>query len=254
MSALPSPPPGLDIHASRQPSLYAATIITWVLSVIALDDWLVVAATILVTIFQCNPVSGFWNRNEPADCANLISHFPATSDYIPENSFGGIIIISIVRLVALVQTDLTSPDLDWNLAFVGVWSATEGNMAIVCACLPSLRPILSLITTGSPNQDHYLKNHSDKRYPSSFFAKKSQKLANCGSKGETTDESDSQRKFIPLSEQSARSEASAAKAEPRPFRPDNSFGGDIEMQGMKGAYKGIHVRNDTSVDYSAKRV
>ena len=79
-------------------------------------------------------------------------------------------------------------------------------------------------------------------------------MASCGSQGETTDESDSQRKFIPLSGQSARSEASAAKAEPRPFRPDNGFGGDIEMQGMKGAYKGIHVRNDTSVDYSAKRV
>lgn len=24
---------------------------------------------ILVTVFQCNPVSGFWNRNVPADCA-----------------------------------------------------------------------------------------------------------------------------------------------------------------------------------------
>ena len=60
MSALPPPPPGLDIHASRQPSLYAAAIITYILAVVAvglrfwsrkltqsryqLDDWLVAAA------------------------------------------------------------------------------------------------------------------------------------------------------------------------------------------------------------------
>ena len=68
MPALPPPPPGLDIHASRQPSLYAATIITWILAVVAvglrfwcrkmtksgykLDDWLVVVAT--VNIYQSN--------------------------------------------------------------------------------------------------------------------------------------------------------------------------------------------------------
>ncbi|KAL8737027.1 MAG: hypothetical protein Q9181_002091 [Wetmoreana brouardii] len=61
MSELPPPPPGVDIHASRQPSLYAASIITWILAVLAvalrfwcrrltksgykLDDWLIVAAT-----------------------------------------------------------------------------------------------------------------------------------------------------------------------------------------------------------------
>ena len=41
-------------------------------------------------------------------------------------------IISIVRLVALVQIDLTSPDLYWNFTFVGIWTAIEYNMAIVC--------------------------------------------------------------------------------------------------------------------------
>ena len=34
--------------------------------------------------------------------------------------------------MALVQVDLTSPDLDWNFVFVAIWSAIEYNMAIVC--------------------------------------------------------------------------------------------------------------------------
>ena len=60
MSAPPPPPPGLDIYATRQPSIYAATIITCILALVAvglriwcrkltksgygLDDWLVVVA------------------------------------------------------------------------------------------------------------------------------------------------------------------------------------------------------------------
>lgn len=66
MTQLPPPPPGLDIHASRQASIYAASITTEALALVAvvlrfwcrkmtktayrLDDWLVVAAA--VSIYQ----------------------------------------------------------------------------------------------------------------------------------------------------------------------------------------------------------
>ena len=40
-------------------------------------------------------------------------------------------IISIIRLVTLVNVDLVSPDLDWNFAQVGIWTITESNIAIV---------------------------------------------------------------------------------------------------------------------------
>ena len=39
--------------------------------------------------------------------------------------------MSIVRLVTLIRTDLASPDLNWNLAPVGIWTITESNLAIV---------------------------------------------------------------------------------------------------------------------------
>lgn len=66
MAGLPPPPPGLNIHATRQPSIYAASITTEVLALVAvvlrfwcrkitksaykLDDWLIVAAA--VSIFR----------------------------------------------------------------------------------------------------------------------------------------------------------------------------------------------------------
>ncbi|KAL8747123.1 MAG: hypothetical protein Q9190_000946 [Brigantiaea leucoxantha] len=72
-----------------------------------------------------------------------------------ETDSESVTLISIVRLSTLVNVDLHSLDLDWNFTYVGVWTITESNMAIVSACLPSLKPILSLLVTGSPNPSSY---------------------------------------------------------------------------------------------------
>lgn len=40
--------------------------------------------------------------------------------------------MSIVRLVALLNVDLHSSDLDWIFAPVGIWTEVESNIAIVC--------------------------------------------------------------------------------------------------------------------------
>ena len=106
--------------------------------------------------------------------------------------------------------------------------------------------------TGSPNQDHYIKNQSDKRYTAGLFAKKSQNKASYGSQGVTANVNESQRGFVPLSEQSSQSKAFAVKVEQRPFSPDTDFGQDFEMQGIRGGHKCIHVRNDMSVEYSGQ--
>lgn len=381
MSLPPPPPPGLDIHASRQPSVYAATIITCSLAIVAVglriwcrkltkagydwDDWLVAAAgvlalgqtvseiiwvqrgfglhlwvlgpgyvteffkflfageimyfvilclvkysilafyrrifarnvripvyilvglvtawgsaMILVTILQCDPVSGFWNRDEHTHCAvsdyaffignavpNIITDVAILSLPLPfifrlhrtqaqkialAGIFllgGFIIIISIVRLVAVVQVDLTSPDLNWNFVFVAIWTAIEFDMAIVCACLPSLRPILSLVTGCSPSQNHYLENKSDNKFVSLFFAKRSRGSSSYRSHRKPTEESESQRGFVPLSEGRTLSKAFTGKTD-SPVREHGS-GEDIEMQGGVNTSKSIHVRSDMNMDYSA---
>ena len=55
-----------------------------------------------------------------------------TQNQLTLANLGSVIIVSIVRLVALVDVDLHSPDLDWNFAPIGVWTETESNIAIVC--------------------------------------------------------------------------------------------------------------------------
>ena len=170
--------------------------------------------------------------------------------------------------MALVQVDLTSPDLDWNFVFVAIWSAIEYDMAIVCgktsnrffssfhyftnfhtACLPSLRPILSLVTGSSPSQNHYLKNKSHNRFGSLFFAKRSRGSTSYRSHRKPTEESESQRGFVPLSEGRTLSKAFTGKTD-SPVRKYGS-GEDIEMQGEENTSKSIDVRSDTNVDYSA---
>ncbi|KAI4224930.1 MAG: hypothetical protein L6R36_004289 [Xanthoria steineri] len=137
-------------------------------------------AVIFMTIFQCKPVSGFWNRTKPAICnvdsqkffignaipniltdvALMVLPLPYIWQLNRSKSqkialagvflLGGfVIIVSIVRCVILVGIDLKSVDLNYNFAPLGVWTETEANIAILCACLPSCRPILSFILTGS---------------------------------------------------------------------------------------------------------
>ena len=64
-----------------------------------------------------------------------------------------------------------------------------------------------------------------------------------------TEESESQRGFVPLSERGTQSEAFAGKTD-SPARGLDSRE-DIEMIGAEYAARSIHVRSDMNVDYSA---
>jgi len=50
-------------------------------------------------------------------------------------------IISVVRLVKSIQS-YTSDDLAYKILNVLLWSSTELHTAVVCACMPTLRPFL----------------------------------------------------------------------------------------------------------------
>jgi len=39
-------------------------------------------------------------------------------------------------------------DSSGNYVNAGIWSALEPNMAVVCACIPSLRPLITIVTRG----------------------------------------------------------------------------------------------------------
>ncbi|KAL7961750.1 hypothetical protein V8C34DRAFT_272282 [Trichoderma compactum] len=156
----------------------------YILAVIVL---LWATAVILLTIFQCQPTSAWWNRFNPThpvrpdqykcnvdsvkffygnaiptivtDVLMLALPLPyITKLQLPKGqkwALAGIFlvglfvtIISIVRLHFLLQGNLTSPDITWNFVDIALWSVLEGNVAIICACLTFLRPVLSRFTFG----------------------------------------------------------------------------------------------------------
>jgi len=57
--------------------------------------------------------------------------------------------VSITRLVYLVTLDINDPDVTWVFRMPQIWTCVELNVAVICGCLPQLRPLLQLITTGS---------------------------------------------------------------------------------------------------------
>ncbi|KAL8677165.1 MAG: hypothetical protein Q9224_000751 [Gallowayella concinna] len=63
------------------------------------------------------------------------------------NSADSVCIISIIRLVVLGR--LENEDLTWNFVNSAIWSAAEPCMGVISACLPSLRPLVALITRGT---------------------------------------------------------------------------------------------------------
>lgn len=53
-------------------------------------------------------------------------------------------IISILRLYYLYQASV-STDLTYDNVAPATWSAVEFNVAIMCACVPAMRPIISVM-------------------------------------------------------------------------------------------------------------
>ena len=53
----------------------------------------------------------------------------------------------MIRLVVLGR--LTNADLTWNYTDSGIWSAAEPAMGVISACLPSLRPLISVVCRGT---------------------------------------------------------------------------------------------------------
>ena len=121
-------------------------------------------------------------------------------------------------------------------------------LTISAGCLPSLRPILSLAITGSPNPSAYATGN---RYASGKSLKRSQNIST-GSRTQPDQisESDSQHQFVPLDDETdeysgLKSSRSTVVAGERQVPAS-----DIEMQGLPNASRGINVRSDVAVKWT----
>jgi hypothetical protein len=57
-----------------------------------------------------------------------------------------IAVVSLVRLIIFMQIPIgTQGDVTYNFREIIVWSVVEINIGLTCACLPSLKPALSMI-------------------------------------------------------------------------------------------------------------
>ncbi|KAK6517555.1 hypothetical protein TWF281_004205 [Arthrobotrys megalospora] len=129
---------------------------------------------ILTGIFNCVPVEAFWTGDPTAKCIprealwfanagiNIFTDFSIAilplpviiklnmpkSQKIPLMMIFAlgffICIVSILRLRFLILLS-KSMDPTWDQPATAYWSAIEMNISIVCACLPALKPLVSLI-------------------------------------------------------------------------------------------------------------
>ncbi|KAH7330522.1 hypothetical protein BKA65DRAFT_597565 [Rhexocercosporidium sp. MPI-PUGE-AT-0058] len=125
----------------------------------------------LLTIFQCQPVAYFWDKDLHGTCLDLNALAYANSGLSIMQDFliiglpirvvwkmnldrkkklsvafmfalGGFgCIISIVRLQSLLIFG-TSIDPSWDYVAVTIWTVLELAVAIICSCLPALRTLI----------------------------------------------------------------------------------------------------------------
>ncbi|TLS21059.1 uncharacterized protein PpBr36_10501 [Pyricularia pennisetigena] len=147
-----------------------------------------VVAILIATVFQCLPVNAFWDRFDlenrmpsdqykceidsklfiigtaiPTVVTNLLlltmpvpyvwrlrMPTPQKVAVLAVFLFGAIVtVVSGIRLFVIAHFDVMDPDMTWYISNSIIWSNVEGNIAILCCCLPTLKPILDLFAAGT---------------------------------------------------------------------------------------------------------
>ncbi|KAH6649103.1 integral membrane protein [Truncatella angustata] len=154
-------------------------------------------AVFLLTILQCIPTRGFWDKSIDASCdvdsqkflfaisipnilidvAILIMPIPYVIRLNVSKSqkrgvitiflLGGFVCLaSIMRLIAVVNQP-NNVDVTWNLVNQAIWAKTEADFAIVSGCLPTLRPIFVALRPkrfgSNPSKSSSYQNSFNKR-------------------------------------------------------------------------------------------
>ncbi|KAL4776722.1 hypothetical protein BDW60DRAFT_174472 [Aspergillus nidulans var. acristatus] len=135
--------------------------------VIAYSTWAIVSGFV-----NCVPVAKFWDRELPGHCLSfealwffnasmniatdltlLILPMPLiTQLHLPKRqklalmgvfALGGLVVITSVLRLSGLRKVARSTDTSWSNVAAAYWTAAECNVAIICACLPFLRPLVS---------------------------------------------------------------------------------------------------------------
>ncbi|RAH48747.1 uncharacterized protein BO95DRAFT_461005 [Aspergillus brunneoviolaceus CBS 621.78] len=124
----------------------------WFCAVLTIGYWLSCTIAFLVC---CRPVSYYWRQYaDPSSGRCVFNLYPfyignAVANLITDKvlvcgifMLGGFVCIaSVIRLYYLTFLK-TSVDITWVIGDVFIWSSVEPCVGILCACLPTLQPLL----------------------------------------------------------------------------------------------------------------
>ncbi|MCJ1313398.1 hypothetical protein MMC25_007076 [Agyrium rufum] len=153
--------------------LFAVSSMPIALTIVAVIVVAWTVAVFLTTTVSCIPITAIWDLTVQGTCINLerfylgitipnvltdIALFCLPLPYIwrlqvpkPQKvmllgvfALGGLIcVVSVLRLIYVIF--LHTNDLTWNAVNFLIWTGMELYCAVICACLPSLRPLLPLL-------------------------------------------------------------------------------------------------------------
>ncbi|KAL9581923.1 MAG: hypothetical protein Q9212_003598 [Teloschistes hypoglaucus] len=78
---------------------------------------------------------------------------------------GFVVLVSIIWVVVLSR--VKSEDITWSYINVGIWGALEPSLGVICACIPSLRPLFRFAAHGFSKPSHY-SSSKDKFLPNNM--------------------------------------------------------------------------------------
>ncbi|KAJ5980618.1 hypothetical protein N7481_007916 [Penicillium waksmanii] len=145
------------------------------------SSWAIVSGYV-----NCVPVAKFWNHDLPGHCLNFeaVWFFNASMNILTDVillvlpmpllvklqlprtqkialmgvfAIGILVVITSILRLSSLRTVAQSTDTSYSNVDAAYWTAAECNVAIICACLPFLRPIISsifpkLLSTNSYNR------------------------------------------------------------------------------------------------------
>ncbi|KAK7959026.1 uncharacterized protein PG986_003880 [Apiospora aurea] len=104
----------------------------------------------VIVVFQCQPIFGFWAPTPSTVCVPSIPglYISAAGNIATDIMIKAV--LSIVFCLGLVTTLISllrlqylkvSPDITWDIADSNLCSLAEISSGIICACLPTLKPL-----------------------------------------------------------------------------------------------------------------
>ncbi|MCJ1469421.1 hypothetical protein MMC07_008054 [Pseudocyphellaria aurata] len=131
--------------------------------------------SVFATIFQCVPISAFWDKSVVARCTDSDAFWYAygilniLTDAIilglpihevmklqlPRREKLGLLLVfllgafvcvtSIVRVIAVANSTKNKADTTWSFISRSTWTLLEANTGIICACLPTLKKPITML-------------------------------------------------------------------------------------------------------------